>query len=73
VRTNTETAVEVGHRPTAVAAGAGAVWVANAGSASVSRVDTRTRRVTEFTLDVSPDGIAFADGLVWVSGFAEAS
>jgi hypothetical protein len=30
---------EVGRRPVAIAVGAGAVWVANAGDESVSRID----------------------------------
>ena len=39
--------IPVGRRPVSVAAGFGAVWVANAGDGTVSRVDARERRLVE--------------------------
>src|SRR6185437_14938971 len=60
--------IRVGRRPTGVAAGAGAVWVANSLSGTLDRIDPRTMRV-EATVEVgaAPQGVAVAHGLVWVS------
>ena len=51
------------------AAGRGAVWVANSGDATVSRIDSATNRVTEtVTVGEGPNGVALdTDGNVWVS------
>jgi YVTN family beta-propeller protein len=53
---------------TAIAVGAGAVWVVNEGARNVARIDQVTNRVVE-TIDVGnrPQGIAVANGLVWVT------
>jgi YVTN family beta-propeller protein len=58
----------VGHAPSALAVGAGAVWVANAGDGTVSRIDIAKGELVE-TIDVgnAPSGIAFGNGAVWVS------
>ncbi len=60
--------IPVGDEPVAVAVGADAVWVANAGDGTVSRIDPGTRTVVE-TIEVGnrPSGIVVADGLVWVT------
>ena len=60
--------ISVGDEPVAVAVGADAVWVANAGDGTVSRIDPGTRTVVQ-TIDVGnrPSGIVVADGLVWVT------
>jgi YVTN family beta-propeller protein len=60
--------IPVGDEPTSVAFGAGAVWVTNKTSGTVSRIDPATNNV-ETTIDVgnSPAGIAVYRGLVWVS------
>ncbi|HEY3105947.1 MAG TPA: adenylate/guanylate cyclase domain-containing protein [Gaiellaceae bacterium] len=54
--------------PTAVAVGAGAVWVASASAGTVTRVDPQSRQVVK-TIAVGhrPQGIVAADGLVWVT------
>lgn len=60
--------VEVGDAPTAVAAGADAVWVANAGEGTVTRIDPVTNRVVA-TISVggTPDEIAIGPDVVWVA------
>ena len=51
-----------------MAAGAGAVWVANRGGKSLSRVDPASSRVTA-TIDLGrpPQGVTVAGDAVWVS------
>ena len=51
--------------------GAGAIWVANSGDGSVSRIDPTTNEVVR-TIDIgnAPAGIAVANGLVWVAAQA---
>ena len=62
----------VGERPVDVAVGLGAVWVANAGGKSVSRIDPDTNRVTRTTdLHNPPAGIVTGFGYVWVTVAAE--
>jgi YVTN family beta-propeller protein len=68
-RTNAVVAtITVGHEPFAIAAGGGAVWVANRTDFTVSRIDPRTNRVTA-TIQIGnrPQGIAAGNGAVWVS------
>jgi DNA-binding beta-propeller fold protein YncE len=58
--------------PIAVAAGAGAVWVLNGNTATVSRIDPRTRGLTDtisLTRDQAPRGVAVDGRHVWVAGF----
>jgi DNA-binding SARP family transcriptional activator/outer membrane protein assembly factor BamB len=62
-------AVPVGGRPTFVAAGAGAVWVANVNDRTISRVDPRSHRVTAIVgLGFEPTDLAADDRHVWVVG-----
>jgi YVTN family beta-propeller protein len=58
----------VGQRPTAIAAGEGAVWVANTGSDTVTRIDPGSPPTTE-TIGVGdgPVAIAVGAGAVWVA------
>jgi YVTN family beta-propeller protein len=58
----------IGKPPSAVATGAGAVWVASADDNSVSRVDPKTNTVKQ-TIPVGdgPSGIAVGGGFVWVA------
>ena len=57
----------VGQGPSAVAAGEGAVWVANTDDGTVIRVDPQTAVATH-TIEVGgrPIGIATGEGAVWV-------
>lgn len=60
--------VRVGSRPIAIAAGAGAIWVANADDGTVSRIDQRSHKVVK-TIGIggSPaSDIAVGAGSVWV-------
>jgi YVTN family beta-propeller protein len=51
-----------------VALSPGAVWVANADSGTVSRIDTQTHSVVAtVTVGNRPAAIAFGSGLVWVA------
>jgi peptide/nickel transport system substrate-binding protein len=62
--------IAVGAAPSGVAAGTGAVWVANTDAipGSVSRIDTKTRSVRqEITVGQGPSGIAVGGGAVWVA------
>jgi YVTN family beta-propeller protein len=60
--------VPLGTSPSTLAAGDGAVWVADGNAGTVSRIDPRTRAVTE-TIPVgsAPSGIAVGPGAVWVT------
>ena len=60
--------IPVGASPSAVAAGAGSIWVANVDAHSVSRVDP-VKQVMIQTIPVGngPDGIACGGGFVWVA------
>ena len=66
--TNSARQIPVGEEPVAVAVDEQAVWVANAGDGTVSRIDPVSVEVVE-TIEVggSPAGIAAARGLVWVT------
>jgi YVTN family beta-propeller protein len=58
----------VGIRPSSVAAGEGAVWVANYDDETLSRIDPTTRAVIEnVTLDYTPTGVAAGAQAVWVA------
>jgi YVTN family beta-propeller protein len=61
--------VPVGGGPSAVAFGAGAVWVANAFDQTLSRIDPKTRKVTA-TIGIGTDetGLAVGYRSVWVAG-----
>jgi peptide/nickel transport system substrate-binding protein len=58
----------VGAAPSAIAAGAGEIWVASAGTNAVSRLDPKTLAVRQ-TIPVGngPSGIALARGALWVT------
>lgn len=62
------TRIPVGAKPVDLAHLGSAVWVANRGDGSVSRIDLSTGRVVA-TIPVggTPRGLAGAEGLVWVS------
>jgi peptide/nickel transport system substrate-binding protein len=64
----TRAVVPLGTAPSVLAAGDGAVWVANGNAGTVSRISPSTRAVVE-TIPVgsSPSGIAVAPGAVWVT------
>ena len=65
--------VRAGQRPTDVASGAGAVWVSNATSDSVSRIDSKTRAVVPIKVGRQPAGITVGAGAVWVANGGEAT
>lgn len=57
----------VGDTPTAVAAGAGGVWVLNANEETVSRIDPRTREAgRRIATGGTPTDLAVGAGAVWV-------
>ena len=61
--------IPVGSGPLAVAAGAGSVWVVNADSRTISRIDAKSREVTgpPFAVTEAPIGLAYGEGALWVS------
>ena len=62
-----DVSIQVGQHPSAIAAGAGAVWVASA-DGTVTRIDPNTHRVTNtIAIGGTPSGIAVGAGLVWVA------
>lgn len=65
-----EPPIPVGSQPTAIAYGAGAVWVASAGGESVERVDPQRGRVTgSAPAGSEPYGVAAGEGLIWAVDF----
>jgi YVTN family beta-propeller protein len=58
----------LGDQPAGIAVSEGAVWVTNAGSNTVLRIDPNTHAVVD-TIDVglSPAGIAVGGGSIWVA------
>ena len=66
--------ITVGARPIGLAFGAGAVWAANYGGGSVSRIDPATGAVTA-TVDVAgqPFGATYGAGSVWSGTSATAT
>ena len=60
--------IPVGDGPDAVVVAAGAVWVANRLDGTVSRIDPQTNKVVD-TIEVgnAPSGLAYADGLLWLT------
>ncbi|MGH2463386.1 MAG: hypothetical protein ACRDFZ_07190, partial [Candidatus Limnocylindria bacterium] len=68
IRSRDQASVSVGSRPTAIAIGADAVWVANSGDGTVSRIDPTTNEVVQIiTIGGSPVGIAVGGDTVWVA------
>jgi len=60
--------VQVGARPSAIAIGAGAIWVANLDDRTLSRIDPNTRApIRTIGLEATPTGIAVGTGAVWVA------
>jgi YVTN family beta-propeller protein len=58
----------VGKGPSAIAAGAGSLWVANTDDGTVSRIDPEKRTVTEtIELGHRPLGVLVHDDFVWVT------
>jgi YVTN family beta-propeller protein len=62
------TPIRVGASPTDVAVGEGAVWVANGGEHTVSRIDPASNRIAGNPIPVSvPTDVAVGEGAVWVA------
>src|SRR4051812_14290871 len=59
-------AVPAGRAPSAVAAGAGAVWALNADDRTVTRVDVETKARRTLGLGAAPTDVAFGLGGLWV-------
>jgi YVTN family beta-propeller protein len=61
-------ATQVGGQPSAIAAGAGAVWVANVEDRTLTRLHPKTRAVQRtITLEGTPTGVAAGATGVWVA------
>jgi len=59
--------VPVGHGPSAIAAGAGSVWVSNGLDGTVSRIDLETHDVRTIDVGDAPAGLAFGARSLWVA------
>jgi len=59
--------VPVGSSPTGVAAGAGAMWVADYDAGTVSRINPKTHAVEPIPVGSTPTGIAVGANAVWVA------
>jgi serine/threonine-protein kinase len=59
--------VPVGRSPVDIAAGNGAIWVANSGGSTLTRIGTEGQTDDVPAVD-SPFGVAAGDGVVWVAG-----
>jgi DNA-binding SARP family transcriptional activator/streptogramin lyase len=65
---NVVDAIPIGSRPSAIAVGAGDVWVGAFEDESVIRIDPQTRRVIRaIPLGAAPSRVAVADGAAWVT------
>jgi DNA-binding beta-propeller fold protein YncE len=65
--------VRVGDSPSAMAASPGAVWVANTGDGTVSRIDARSGKPVGTPIEVGedPGAVAVGAGSVWVANFGD--
>jgi class 3 adenylate cyclase/streptogramin lyase len=64
----TSATVDLPDPPSALAFGAGGVWVVSAASGTVTRVDPEAMKVVKtITIGHRPQGVAVAEGLVWVT------
>ena len=67
-RTGSRVTIPVGNRPSGIAAGAGAMWVAYRGDGTLARIDLATHTPTRLiTVGSAPAGVAFGAGSVWVA------
>jgi len=61
--------IPVGEGPTAVAASDDAIWVLNARSRTISRIDPETDTVVAtIPVNGTPSAIASGEGKIWVTG-----
>ena len=59
--------VDVGNEPSAVAAGAGSLWVTNSADGTVTRIDPATLVTTTIPVGHGPDAVAVNAAGVWVA------
>jgi YVTN family beta-propeller protein len=59
--------VDVGNDPSAIAAGAGSVWVTNRADGTVTRIDPTTLLATTIPVGHSPEAVAVNAAGVWVA------
>jgi YVTN family beta-propeller protein len=64
--------VAAGSSPSAMAAGAGALWVSNYNAGTVSRIDPMTHALVQtISSGETPSGIAVGAGAVWVANYID--
>jgi YVTN family beta-propeller protein len=64
----TSATVDLPDPPSALASGAGGVWIVSADAGTVTRVDPQSMKVVKtITIGHRPQGVAVAEGLVWVT------
>jgi YVTN family beta-propeller protein len=59
--------VDVGNEPSAIAAGAGSLWVTNSADGTVTRIDPATLVATTIPVGHGPDAVAVNAAGVWVA------
>jgi YVTN family beta-propeller protein len=57
----------IGGRPSAVAAGAGSLWIANAADGTVARIDPESHDIYQIPVGAGPTAISFSNGSAWVA------
>src|SRR5919204_1569848 len=66
--------IAVGSSPMSLVVGAGAIWVANKGDGSVSRIDPASDRVVaSIQVGGQPWGLAFDGASIWVGNYERGS
>jgi YVTN family beta-propeller protein len=60
--------VSVGEQPVAIAFGAGALWVANAGDGTVTRIDPSTHSTSTIEVGGRPVDVEALPDAIWVAG-----
>jgi DNA-binding SARP family transcriptional activator/ABC-type branched-subunit amino acid transport system substrate-binding protein len=65
-----EQVAPVGQTPTTIVAGGSFVWALNADDGTISRIDPTDGAVTSRSAGVTPSGIGYGDGRLWVVSLA---
>jgi YVTN family beta-propeller protein len=59
--------IRVGRKPIGIAAGEGAIWVADSADSAVTRINPSTGATSKIRVGRRPTAVAVGGGLVWVA------